>query len=137
MSLCHKPSKRVKKKCRESRDSTMSASELCVSITARRARSARQPLNSEQSPFLRKVKMNKSKMWSNSGANQRFAKAAARHFAGIACPRGAQRVKKEMARETGLEPATSTVTGWCTNQLCYSPAFHIELRCVKYNSSHS
>ena len=29
---------------------------------------------------------------------------------------------KKMARETGLEPATSTVTGWCTNQLCYSPA---------------
>ena len=31
-------------------------------------------------------------------------------------------LQKKMARETGLEPATSTVTGWCTNQLCYSPA---------------
>ena len=28
-----------------------------------------------------------------------------------------------MARETGLEPATSTVTGWYSNQLSYSPAF--------------
>ena len=28
-----------------------------------------------------------------------------------------------MARETGLEPATSTVTGWHSNQLSYSPAF--------------
>ena len=27
-----------------------------------------------------------------------------------------------MARETGLEPATSTVTGWYSNQLSYSPA---------------
>ena len=27
-----------------------------------------------------------------------------------------------MARETGLEPATSTVTGWHSNQLSYSPA---------------
>ena len=91
------------KKWRERRDSTMSVSELCVSITARRARSARQPLNSEQSPFLRKAKMNKSKMRSSSGANQRFAKAAARHFAGIACPWGSKRVKKEMSREPGLD----------------------------------
>ena len=30
---------------------------------------------------------------------------------------------KKMARETGLEPATSTVTGWYSNQLSYSPAF--------------
>ena len=30
---------------------------------------------------------------------------------------------KKMARETGLEPATSTVTGWHSNQLSYSPAF--------------
>ena len=29
---------------------------------------------------------------------------------------------KKMARETGLEPATSTVTGWHSNQLSYSPA---------------
>ena len=28
-----------------------------------------------------------------------------------------------MARETGLEPATSTVTGWYSNQLSYSPTF--------------
>ena len=28
-----------------------------------------------------------------------------------------------MARETGLEPATSTVTGWHSNQLSYSPAY--------------
>ena len=27
-----------------------------------------------------------------------------------------------MARETGIEPATSTVTGWYSNQLSYSPA---------------
>ncbi len=27
-----------------------------------------------------------------------------------------------MAGETGLEPATSTVTGWHSNQLSYSPA---------------
>ena len=79
----------------------MSASELCVSITALRARSARQPLNSEQSPFLRKAKMNKSKMGSSSGANQRFAKAAARHFAGIACPWGAKRVKKRNVERAG------------------------------------
>ena len=31
-----------------------------------------------------------------------------------------------MARETGLEPATPTVTGWYSNQLSYSPA----LRCL-------
>ena len=30
--------------------------------------------------------------------------------------------KIKMARETGLEPATSTVTGWHSNQLSYSPA---------------
>ena len=30
---------------------------------------------------------------------------------------------KKMARETGLEPATSTVTGWHSNQLSYSPAY--------------
>ena len=29
---------------------------------------------------------------------------------------------KKMARETGLEPATSTVTGWHSNPLSYSPA---------------
>ena len=29
-----------------------------------------------------------------------------------------------MARETGIEPATSTVTGWYSNQLSYSPALH-------------
>ena len=26
---------------------------------------------------------------------------------------------KKMTRETGLEPATSSVTGWCSNQLNY------------------
>ena len=30
-----------------------------------------------------------------------------------------------MARETGLEPATSTVTGWYSNQLSYSPAYYL------------
>ena len=30
--------------------------------------------------------------------------------------------QKKMARETGLEPATPTVTGWYSNQLSYSPA---------------
>lgn len=29
---------------------------------------------------------------------------------------------KKMARETGIEPATSTVTGWHSNQLSYAPA---------------
>ncbi len=29
---------------------------------------------------------------------------------------------KKVARETGIEPATSTVTGWYSNQLSYSPA---------------
>ncbi len=33
---------------------------------------------------------------------------------------------KKMARETGLEPATSTVTGWYSNQLSYSPAFETQ-----------
>ena len=33
---------------------------------------------------------------------------------------------EKMARETGLEPATSTVTGWYSNQLSYSPAFYSE-----------
>ena len=47
--------------------------------------------------------MNKSKMGSNSGTNQRFAKAAARYFAGIACPWGVKMVKKEMSREPGLD----------------------------------
>ena len=31
-----------------------------------------------------------------------------------------------MAEATGLEPATSTVTGWYSNQLSYSPAFYSE-----------
>ncbi len=31
---------------------------------------------------------------------------------------------KKVARETGLEPATSTVTGWYSNQLSYSPAIN-------------
>ena len=31
-------------------------------------------------------------------------------------------LRKIMARETGLEPATSTVTGWHSDQLSYSPA---------------
>ena len=51
---------------------------------------------------------------------------------------------KKMARETGLEPATSTVTGWHSNQLSYSPAYILsedavltassfsDLRCIKY-----
>ena len=30
---------------------------------------------------------------------------------------------KKMAGKTGLEPATSTVTGWHSNQLSYFPAF--------------
>ena len=30
--------------------------------------------------------------------------------------------KKEMAEATGLEPATSTVTGWHSNQLSYASA---------------
>ena len=34
-----------------------------------------------------------------------------------------EKKQKKMARETGLEPATSTVTGWHSNQLSYSPAF--------------
>ena len=34
-----------------------------------------------------------------------------------------------MARETGLEPATSTVTGWHSNQLSYAPA----ISCMKLN----
>ena len=37
------------------------------------------------------------------------------------CQGSSKRLK--MARETGLEPATSTVTGWYSNQLSYSPAF--------------
>ena len=39
-----------------------------------------------------------------------------------------------MARETGLEPATSTVTGWHSNQLSYSPAsfkLRQRYRCIK------
>ena len=51
---------------------------------------------------------------------------------------------KKMARETGLEPATSTVTGWHSDQLSYSPAYTLQglavftvsslsdLRCIKY-----
>ena len=31
--------------------------------------------------------------------------------------------EKIVARETGLEPATSTVTGWHSDQLSYSPAY--------------
>ena len=34
-----------------------------------------------------------------------------------------------MARATGFEPATSTVTGWHSNQLSYAPA----ISCMKYN----
>ena len=34
-----------------------------------------------------------------------------------------------MARETGLEPATSTVTGWYSNQLSYSPALLTQYHC--------
>ena len=43
-----------------------------------------------------------------------------------------------MARETGLEPATSTVTGWHSNQLSYSPAPLLsrsaDSHCVAVNS---
>ena len=34
-----------------------------------------------------------------------------------------------MARATGFEPATSTVTGWHSNQLSYAPA----ISCMKLN----
>ena len=34
-----------------------------------------------------------------------------------------------MARATGFEPATSTVTGWHSNQLSYAPA----ISCIKLN----
>ena len=34
-----------------------------------------------------------------------------------------------MARATGFEPATSTVTGWHSNQLSYAPA----ISCIRFN----
>ena len=34
-----------------------------------------------------------------------------------------------MARATGFEPATSTVTGWHSNQLSYAPA----ISCIRLN----
>ena len=34
-----------------------------------------------------------------------------------------------MARATGFEPATSTVTGWHSNQLSYAPA----ISCMRFN----
>ena len=37
-----------------------------------------------------------------------------------------------MARATGFEPATSTVTGWHSNQLSYAPA----ISCMKSNIHH-
>ena len=42
-----------------------------------------------------------------------------------------------MARETGLEPATSTVTGWHSNQLSYAPAsrYAITIHHRKENAS--
>ena len=39
-----------------------------------------------------------------------------------------------MARETGLEPATSTVTGWYSNQLSYSPTFYLAVQNVIQNA---
>ena len=47
---------------------------------------------------------------------------------------------KKMARETGLEPATSTVTGWHSNQLSYSPALFsgVDLRlCYPLSTLHN
>jgi hypothetical protein len=41
---------------------------------------------------------------------------------------------RKMARETGLEPATSTVTGWYSNQLSYSPTFYLAVQNVIHNS---
>ena len=34
----------------------------------------------------------------------------------------------KLATLNGLEPSTPTVTGWCTNQLCYKAAKKIKWR---------
>ena len=39
----------------------------------------------------------------------------------------------KMARETGLEPATPTVTGWYSNQLSYSPALEARIKIFMRN----
>ena len=54
--------------------------------------------------------------------SQRFQAGIKRDFVSEIGAATGKKAKK-MARETGLEPATSTVTGWHSNQLSYSPAF--------------
>ena len=111
MTFCHKPAM-SQKKWRERRDLT-------------EAQRADEPERSDGNPhkksrFLRHAESNTAKI---KKLKSKFTCALKFYDFCSDFLKTARKKDKKMARETGLEPATSTVTGWHSNQLSYSPAF--------------